>query len=154
MESPSAKGRCQCGAIEFEVQGDPLFAGICHCVACKKVHSALCVPFITFGASNFKYTKGESLVQRYNSFRSFCSSCGTRIANELQQQTGQVITFPGILQYPPGTLPAKFKPTAHVNYESRFIDMNDDLPKYKGPIEKGIRVDSAGNEISLSPDKI
>jgi len=60
---------------------------------------------------------------------------------------GQVITFQSVLQFPPGTIPEKFQPTAHVNYESRIFDVFDDLPKFKGAKEKGVLLDNTGNEI-------
>jgi len=55
-----------------------------------------------------------------------------------------------VIVFPPnfvGPLPAKYKPSTHINYESRLFDFTDDLPKFKGFPHEGKPCDSQGNDI-------
>ena len=30
------KGSCRCGKVQYTVNADPIFTGICHCTSCRK----------------------------------------------------------------------------------------------------------------------
>ncbi|WP_455550484.1 GFA family protein [Alloalcanivorax marinus] len=38
--SSSAKGRCRCGRVEFEVYARPLVTMACHCTGCQRMSSS------------------------------------------------------------------------------------------------------------------
>lgn len=33
-------GGCLCGAVRYQVEGEPLYAGFCYCVDCRKASGA------------------------------------------------------------------------------------------------------------------
>ena len=35
-------GSCLCGAVKYEINGDPVFAGLCHCKDCQKYTGTGC----------------------------------------------------------------------------------------------------------------
>ena len=77
------QGSCHCGSVKYEI--DRLESlGHCHCVTCRKTHSAA---FNSAGRvldANFRWLAGRELLTDYRSSagksRFFCSRCGCHIA--------------------------------------------------------------------------
>jgi len=38
MSAPTATGRCVCGAVSYDLQGDLRGILVCHCVECRRYH--------------------------------------------------------------------------------------------------------------------
>lgn len=77
-------GGCFCGAVRFELSGDPLRVTHCHCIHCRRIHGA---PFVTWGEigkADYKITNGEPRYHesRPNIRRSFCGKCGSPLTYE------------------------------------------------------------------------
>ena len=76
-----AKGRCLCGALNYELDG--LFSAMihCHCSMCRKHHGAGFGTFVAGLIAGFRWAAGEDRLTRYQSsphgVRSFCSVCGS-----------------------------------------------------------------------------
>lgn len=119
MTTTRITGSCQCGAIRYETDADPVMAGHCHCNACKKSSgaghaSALFVPkesFEVFGNPTSYESEGGSgkIIKRY-----FCPTCGSRLYGE-PLAAGNII---GIMA---GTLddPEQFSPQFQIYTEHR-----------------------------------
>ncbi len=78
------KGTCLCGGVEYEVQ-DPQALGYCHCTRCQH-WTGSSLAGVVVAKENFRYTKGEDLVTRYESElapRNFCSKCGSSLYDDL-----------------------------------------------------------------------
>ena len=69
------RGGCTCGAVRFEVRGEPLKVGTCHCLSCRKATGAAYVSYADWAADRFSFT-GE--IRTFNG-RSFCPTCGSRL---------------------------------------------------------------------------
>lgn len=69
------RGGCSCGAVRFEVRGDPVVVGICHCLECRKATGAVAMAYADWPRSAFTL-RGEA---REYMGRSFCSTCGSRL---------------------------------------------------------------------------
>ena len=93
-------GRCLCGAIQFKVEGDPIYRVICHCLNCKRTSGS------TFHTASIYYRKQYTLLKPpvsrsdlnnlnlpsiicYQDFetqsgkplyRRFCGVCGSKIS--------------------------------------------------------------------------
>src|SRR5205823_2625141 len=68
------KGACLCGSVEYEVR-DPEALGYCHCTRCQR-WTGSSLAGVVVAKENFRFTKGEDLVTRYESEfapRNFCS---------------------------------------------------------------------------------
>jgi hypothetical protein len=72
-------GRCQCGAIAYEFDGEPKWVMHCHCANCRRAVSSAIATYIGVRTGNFRYIRGEPAaydsspgVKRY-----FCGTCGT-----------------------------------------------------------------------------
>ena len=68
-------GGCLCGAVRFELRGEPDVVGICHCMECRKATGAVAMAYADWRLSQFS-TSGTV---REFSGRSFCPECGTRV---------------------------------------------------------------------------
>ena len=80
-------GACLCGAIEYEVR-DPEAMGFCHCTRCQR-WTGSSLAGVVVDRSNFRFTKGEDLVRRYESEfapRHFCGSCGSSLYDDLGEK--------------------------------------------------------------------
>lgn len=45
MSATKTVGRCLCGEIEYEYEGNTKWCGCCHCSICRQAHGA---PFVTW----------------------------------------------------------------------------------------------------------
>jgi hypothetical protein len=59
-----------------------------------------------------------------------CGKCGTPIADEGRKMW---LAFPSLFDFGyPAEVPEPFKPTCHLFYGSRVIEIQNDLPKWSG----------------------
>ena len=70
-------GRCLCGRIRYQVRGEPLRVGLCHCADCRRESGSAFVMFAVWPREAFS-SKGE--FSTYEG-RSFCGTCGSRLFN-------------------------------------------------------------------------
>ncbi|MCO6050766.1 GFA family protein [Mesorhizobium sp. RP14(2022)] len=68
-------GGCLCGAVRYEVSGEPTQVGICHCGDCRKESGSAFALIAAWPRDSFKMT-GETASYRG---RHFCSTCGGRL---------------------------------------------------------------------------
>ncbi|PXA97447.1 aldehyde-activating protein [Nostoc sp. 3335mG] len=68
-------GGCLCGAVRYEVRGEPLKSGLCHCGDCRKVTGTSFLAYADWPSDRFSYS-GE--VAEFDG-RSFCPKCGSRL---------------------------------------------------------------------------
>jgi hypothetical protein len=129
------KGRCFCGAVQIEVQGEPEAMGYCHCKSCRSWSAAPVNAFTLWKPANVKVTKGAEYVGTHSateaSERQFCTRCGGHIMNNHPKL--------GLVDVYAATIPSQnFSPGVHVNYAETVLRMRDGLPKLKDfPAELG-----------------
>lgn len=111
-------GGCHCGAIRYEVNGEPQHVALCHCTDCRKSAGAPMVSWAAFSESALSLTQGtpKTINSSGTSHRSFCSDCGTG----LFFRNAQIL--PGIVDIQSATLddPAVLPPTAHIQVAERI----------------------------------
>jgi hypothetical protein len=129
------KGRCFCGAVEIEVQGNPEAMGYCHCGSCRSWSAGPVNAFTLWKPENVKVTKGADHLARFakteGSGRQFCRTCGGHVMTDhppLAMIDVYAATIPSL----------EFSPQVHVNYSETVLPMKDGLPKLKDfPAEFG-----------------
>ena len=90
------EGGCLCGAVRYQVDGDPIASGICRCVTCRRTASAPQLPFAGFPRAAFSVTRGTPA--RYRSSphveRGFCGRCGSPLnySNDQDPATLDIMT--------------------------------------------------------------
>jgi len=99
----SYTGGCQCGAVRYEVTGEPLTLYACHCTACQTQSGSAFGLTMKLPREGFRITKGKpkSFIAYADSGKEkhgyFCGDCGTRIY-------GDAPSKPEIVSLKPGTL--------------------------------------------------
>jgi len=129
------KGRCFCGAVEIEVEGDPEAMGYCHCNSCRSWSASPVNAFTLWKSHNVKVTKGVEFIGHFMktelSKRQFCKRCGGHLLTEHPPL--------GLVDVYAATIPTiQFSPEVHVNYSETVLPKKDGLPKLKDfPAELG-----------------
>ena len=125
--SATYNGGCQCGAIRYVAEGDPLNERICHCRLCQQAIGAAFNARIAFRIDQVTVT-GEP-AGRHSSpevERVFCPRCGTTL---FSKRAGI-----GIVGVTTGSLddPGQFKPAMHIWTSSMqpWLKLDDGLPQY------------------------
>ncbi len=117
MGQTVSAGGCHCGAVRYEVEGDPLWRTLCFCRSCTHTVGAPLVAWAGFPAERFKVVKG--FIKKYQSSakatRGFCSECGTSLTYEKRMEFEEtqaggsspeeiyltVLSFDDPMKYPP-----------------------------------------------------
>lgn len=103
----SHEGGCLCGAIRYEVTGNPIRVTYCHCKYCQRsTGSAFAVEPI-FQRSKFKISTGRPTTYGHTSAGSgrrvtanFCSTCGTKLFLDLERVPDNVAVYGGTFDNP------------------------------------------------------
>lgn len=87
--SPAAlRGKCLCGAVEFEVTGPAPKLYQCHCTLCRKQGGSTSNTGAIVPQDSVRWLSGQELVSSWvkpTGFRSdFCSRCGSPVPNPLR----------------------------------------------------------------------
>src|SRR2546429_1105131 len=79
-------GSCFCGAVHFEVSGQPAAMGYCHCESCRHWSAGPVNAFSLWQPTAVKVTKGANNIGTYNktpvSYRKWCKTCGGHVFTE------------------------------------------------------------------------
>jgi hypothetical protein len=72
-------GGCQCGAVRYRLDGEPVGSNICHCRMCQKAGGAPFMAFAGAALADFVWTRGAPKVFASSDIaeRGFCAECGT-----------------------------------------------------------------------------
>jgi hypothetical protein len=123
-------GRCLCGAVQYEVDGDlgPLIN--CHCQFCRRAHGAAFITVSLVMSANFRVTSGDAEIRQAGNAegsRSFCQQCGTRLFNRPKSTDQFLMLVVASLDEEPEN-----GPVMHINTESKagWYEILDGLPQH------------------------
>jgi hypothetical protein len=127
------RGSCLCGAVAFELRGQPIAFGFDHCSRCRKASGSAFAAELICRAADFRWTAGESIVKTYEApvretppgyRRVFCSLCGASVP---AIRGDQVLIPAGTIDDDPG-----IRPQAHifVAYKAPWFEITDNLPQF------------------------
>ena len=124
-----ATGKCQCGAIRYEVSGEPAHSAICHCADCRASSGAPMVGWALFQQDAVSIEGTPVAYQSsQNATRHFCGTCGTGLF-----YTNPAI-FPGDIDIQTATLDDQsvFPPQAHIQMAEAppWMATVNELPKF------------------------
>ena len=144
------KGACSCGAVVFQLKGEPLFTQHCHCNKCReiaaqsskasdKVEYSFTAAYLTSMLTIISCEDNLEIVARNTSNLFLCKHCRSLIygiSQDPAKQGGIGVNINNI-EFSNGILPKTFKPDKHIWYQDKIKDVDDNLPKYKdAPVEQ------------------
>ena len=124
------EGRCLCGGIAYEIDGEVGPIDLCHCSYCRRASGSAFAANASIQRADFKLRSSDALLKEYEStpgkFRSFCSGCGSPIY-------ARHVALPEILRIRVGTLTSNpgARPQGHFDVASMapWFTITDDLPQ-------------------------
>jgi len=122
-------GQCFCGAITYQVSGEPDFVALCHCIDCRRASGAPMVAWAMFPEAALTLTKGtpKTINSSGTAMRSFCADCGSGLFYRNEA------VLPGIVDVQTATLdnPEALPPALHMQTAERIGWMLhvEDLPE-------------------------
>ena len=125
------RGRCLCGAVRYEFEGRPNWAGHCHCESCRRATSAGVSSY--FGVSNERWRWTGAAPAAFASSpgveRLFCGRCGSPVAYRSAARSHETDFHAMTLERPDA-----FSPAFHVFDAERvgWLPIADGLPRWPG----------------------
>lgn len=126
-------GGCHCGAIRYELDGDPLHGGqtLCHCADCRRCSGAPMVGWAMFPEDAFTLIQGDprEYASSEHGRRWFCGTCGSGLFyRDAHDQPGMVDIQAATLD-DPDAIPA----VAHIQVAERvrWMKQAGQLPEFE-----------------------
>ncbi len=122
-------GRCLCGAIHYEYDGDPSLVVHCHCESCRRQTSSPVATFVIVPKTALRFTSGQP--KEYTSSpgvqRGFCGHCGSPISYRTDRRPDVIDLFAGTLSDRSAVAPQCH---VHAIEQLPWFEVLDDLPRY------------------------
>lgn len=118
MKTPMTGG-CLCGAVRYEIAGQPALQGVCHCKNCQKQAGTAFSMLIGVPEAAMTVTGTPKLFVDHGDSgnavkREFCGTCGSPLFSQVAGSEGMVFVKAGTLDDTSG-----FAPAFHVWAKSR-----------------------------------
>lgn len=133
MSQTILNGSCLCGAVKYEVTGEPKRFFHCHCSRCRKATGTGHASNLFVQPGMLKWLKGEEQIRAFKVpeakrfTNNFCGICGSRLPRQAKDTDTVMI--------PSGSLDddAPIKPQARIFAGSRasWSCSDDGLPVYR-----------------------
>jgi hypothetical protein len=113
------KGSCLCGAVKFEVSGEPTRFFHCHCTRCRKATGTGHASNLFLQPGALKWLNGEDQVRTFKVpeakrfTNNFCATCGSRLPRQAKDSDSVIIPAGSLDDEPP------IKPQARIFSASR-----------------------------------
>ena len=123
-------GGCHCGAIRYEIAGEPANHALCHCVDCRRASGAPMVGWLMVEDGQLSI-EGEvaTYASSENARRHFCIQCGTGLFYTNAAMLPGMVDVQSATLDDPGEVPAQ----AHIQVAERIGWMKDAhrLPEFE-----------------------
>ncbi|WGS52627.1 GFA family protein [Paraburkholderia sp. D15] len=124
--------QCLCGTVELSMRGAPAARANCHCRSCRDFYGTSVWSATAWAADQVTISRGSVSAFKHPAkrlTRHFCTVCGETMfgTNRLGMR---VLPNSLVARACGGELPDALKPTMHLFYRHRLLDVQDALPKY------------------------
>jgi hypothetical protein len=91
---------CQCGAVQFQIEGDPKWIAHCHCADCRRATGAAVSTYVGVEMDQLKSSTGTPSIYASSKGvkRSFCANCGSPIAYQGERWPSEIHFFVGLFE--------------------------------------------------------
>ncbi len=123
-------GHCHCGAIRYQLTGEPKVVALCHCSDCRRSAGAPVVAWAMFAEAALTLTQGQPKTSTLGTAtRSFCPDCGSGLFYR------NAVVLPGLVDVQTSTLddPEALQPTLQMQVAERLNWMKriHELPEFE-----------------------
>ena len=124
--------QCLCGTVQIALDGEAVARANCHCQTCRDFYNTPMLSATAWIPKQVTIEKGKLVTFSHPTkqlSRAFCVRCGETMFGTNRMGL-RVVPNSLIARTEDDELPEKFRPTMHLFYSSRVIDVKDDLLKY------------------------
>jgi hypothetical protein len=123
-------GKCQCGAVHYEVADEFRYAANCHCSRCRAATGSAFKPFGGIEREKLELTRGADGLLVYgeemlNDTR--CATCGSLLYSVVRDGEYVHVTLGSLADEP------TIRPAGHIYVGSKapWFEITDDLPQFE-----------------------
>jgi hypothetical protein len=124
------RGKCECGAVRFEVADEFLYAMNCHCSACRAATGSAFKAFAGIEREKLTITDGSEQLMilgedDLNNTR--CAMCGSLLFSVVRDGAYMHVALGSLVDEP------SIRPTKHIFVGSKapWFEITDDLPQHE-----------------------
>jgi GNAT superfamily N-acetyltransferase len=122
-------GGCFCGAVRYEIRGQPRVVSHCHCSMCRRAAGAPVVTWATYAREAVRFVAGSPAELRSSPpvTRTFCGGCGTPLTFVTTAEPDWIDVTVASMDRPEAV-----PPNDHIWSESAvpWLVLDDDLPRH------------------------
>jgi hypothetical protein len=122
-------GKCECGAVRYEVADEFLYAMNCHCSNCRAATGSAFKPMAGIEREKLQFTAGEDallIVGDDDANHTRCAACGSLLFSVVRDGTYVHVALGSLVD------PPSMRPAAHIYVGSKapWFEITDALPQY------------------------
>ena len=123
-------GKCECGAVRYQVADAFRYAANCHCSRCRAATGSAFKPFAGIERGKLEVTEGQDLllvVGEQNSNDTRCGTCGSLLFSVVRDGAYVHVAMGSLVDVP------AIRPTSHIYVGSKapWFEITDDLPQHE-----------------------
>ncbi len=129
-------GKCVCGAVQYVVADEFIYAANCHCSDCRRTTGSAFKPFAGIERERLSLTKGEDNLLIFGEETGHdvhCKTCGSLLYSVVRDGAFVHVAMGTLVDEP------AIRPTQHifVGSKAKWFTITDDLPQYKEHVAGG-----------------
>jgi hypothetical protein len=123
-------GKCFCGAVQYTVADEFLYAANCHCSECRRTTGSAFKPFAGIEREKLKVTQGADKIMIYGEEQgndTHCRLCGSLLYSVVRAGAFVHVAMGTLVDGP------TIRPTHHIFVGSKapWFTITDELPQYQ-----------------------
>jgi hypothetical protein len=123
-------GKCECGAVRYQVADAFRYAANCHCSRCRAATGSAFKPFAGIERGKLEITEGQDMllvVGEQNSNDTRCRTCGSLLFSVVRDGAYVHVAMGSLVDAP------SIRPTSHIYVGSKapWFEITDDLPQHE-----------------------
>jgi hypothetical protein len=128
--SRALPGKCYCGAVQYAVADEFLYAANCHCSNCRRTTGSAFKPFAGIERSKLVITKGADglmIFGKEDANNTHCKACGSLLYSVVRDGAFVHVAMGTLVDDP------SIRPTHHIFVGSKaaWFTITDDLPQFE-----------------------
>jgi hypothetical protein len=123
-------GKCLCGAVQYAVKDEFVYALNCHCSNCRRATGSAFKPFAGIERAKLSISEGKDNLLIFGDERAHdvrCKKCGSLLYSLVREGAFVHVTMGTLLDTP------RIQPTAHIFVGSKapWFTITDHLPQHE-----------------------